>query len=83
MEKIEFGKAAPVAEWERWDIEGLSGEEITLTTPDGRFYHLAADEKFILEPKKPGNNIIPQAYIEKGGVKIPFEQWASGKPLSQ
>lgn len=83
MKNIEFGKAEPVSEWERWKIEGLAGEEATITTPDGKFYHLTADEKLVLEPEKPEPGLKPKAYIIKDGKRILFEEWAQGRAIGQ
>lgn len=78
-QKVEFGKAIPLPEWERWDIEGGVGQEALLTTPDGRLYQLQADETLVLEPKTPHGNLMPQAFIVKNNERVAFEEWAKDK----
>ena len=83
VNKIELNKAEPLPEWKRWDIEGVAGEEATLTTPDGRFYHLLSNEKLILDPREPEGDRMPEAFIDVDGTRMPFEEWAKNKPISE
>ena len=78
MEKIEFGKAGQLPEWERWNLEDVNDK---VTTPDGRVYFLLEDEHVVLSPSKPEGDVMPQAFVIKDGGKTPFEEWAKGKPF--
>ena len=75
---IERPTAAPLPEWKRWHREGVAGGPMQIITPDNREYLVPADEKFILDPKEPVGEQMPQPFIEKAdGTRIPFDEWAS------
>ena len=73
-------QAEGLKEWERWHVEGRKGEGSLITTPDNRQFHLTASERFIIEPSVPEGDKMPEAFIEKNGIKIPFEKWVSQMP---
>ena len=76
LEKMDFGKATPLEDWERWNIEDITD---TVTTPDGRVYKLSPGERLILSPSKPEGEIKPEPFVVVNGAKIPFEEWAKNK----
>ncbi len=73
--RIEFKPAEPLPDSQRWNLEDVSDK---VTTPDGRVYRLAHNEKVILSSPKEGE--APEAFIVVSGLeKIPFEEWAKTK----
>jgi hypothetical protein len=73
-------KAEPIPAWKKWKREMRSGKNAgPINTPDGREYLLSEEEKFVLDPKEPEGEKMPEAFIEINGNRIPFEDWAKDK----